>query len=255
MNAMKRLLVANRSEIAIRIFRAANEMGISTVAVYAEEDKLSLHRFKADEAYQIGQGVNGELTLGPLDSYLSIPEILRIAKLAETDAIHPGYGFLSESPELAEACAAAGIIFVGPTANTMRLLGNKISARELAQSVGVPVMPATTSLPSDDPDAIRRMAESIGYPLMLKASWGGGGRGMRRINEPDTIVDAVASARREALSAFGNDEVYLEKLVKNAMLKSRYSVIGKATSFTCMIATAQYNDAIRKLLSVRPLPT
>ena len=141
----RRLLVANRSEIAIRVFRAATELGISTIAIYAEEDKLSLHRFKADEAYQIGKGK------GPIEAYLSIDEIIRVAKEAKADAIHPGYGFLSESPEFAEACAAAGIIFIGPSPETMRTLGNKVAARNLAVSVGVPVMPATPPLP-DDPE-------------------------------------------------------------------------------------------------------
>src|SRR5262249_54474338 len=132
-----RLLVANRSEIAIRVFRAATELGIGTVAIYAEEDKLSLHRFKADEAYQIGRG------RGPLEAYLSIDEVVRVAKDARVDAIHPGYGFLAENPEFAEACADAGIAFIGPRPDTMRVLGDKVAARNLAVSVGVPVMPAS----------------------------------------------------------------------------------------------------------------
>src|SRR5450432_4243647 len=125
---IRRLLVANRSEIAIRVFRAAAELGIQTIAIYAEEDKLSLHRFKADEAYQIGRGAAGELHLGPLESYLSIPEVIRVALAAKADAIHPGYGFLSESPEFADACAENGIIFIGPSPQTMRTLGNKVAA-------------------------------------------------------------------------------------------------------------------------------
>ncbi|MGD9512198.1 MAG: pyruvate carboxylase, partial [Geminicoccaceae bacterium] len=206
---IRRLLVANRSEIAIRVFRAATELGIQTVAIYAEEDKLSLHRFKADEAYQVGKGK------GPLDAYLDIEEVIRVAQIHEIDAIHPGYGFLSESPEFAEACAAAGIIFIGPTPETMRRLGNKVAARNLAVSVGTPVMPATDPLP-DDPEAIRRLAAEVGYPVMLKASWGGGGRGMRPIEREEQLVDAVNTARREAKAAFGKDEVYLEKLVRRA---------------------------------------
>src|SRR5215469_16075219 len=147
---IRRILVANRSEIAIRVFRAAAELGLQTVAVYAEEDKLSLHRFKADEAYRVGRGAVGELHLGPLESYLSIDEIIRVALAARADAIHPGYGFLSESPEFAEACAANGIVFIGPKPQTMRALGNKVTARNLAASVGVPVMPATDPLPEDE---------------------------------------------------------------------------------------------------------
>ena len=170
----KKILVANRSEIAIRVLRAANELGIKTVAVFAEEDKLALHRFKADEAYKIGEG------LGPIEAYLNVDEILRVANDAHVDAIHPGYGFLSESPEFADACDAAGITFIGPGGDIMRRLGNKVAARELAQSIGVPVVPATDPLPEDDA-SIKQMAADIGYPLMLKASWGGGGRGMRVI--------------------------------------------------------------------------
>ncbi|MBX9651959.1 MAG: pyruvate carboxylase [Xanthobacteraceae bacterium] len=212
---INRLLVANRGEIAIRIFRAAAELGIETLAVFADEDKLSLHRFKADEAYQIGRGADGTLRLGPLEAYLSIEEVIRIARMTKADAIHPGYGFLAESPELAEACAANGIVFVGPSPQTMRALGNKVSARELAVSVNVPVIPATGRLPADAP-AIEQLARQIGYPLMVKASWGGGGRGMRSVESENELIDAVRAARREALAAFGKDEVYLEKLVRHA---------------------------------------
>ena len=212
---IRRLLVANRSEIAIRVFRAAAELGIRTVAIYAEEDKLSLHRFKADEAYQVGRGAAGELKLGPLEAYLSVAEVIRVAVAAKVDAIHPGYGFLSESPEFADACAANGIVFIGPSPQTMRTLGNKVAARNLAVSVGVPVMPATAPLPDDEAE-IRRLAAGVGYPVMLKASWGGGGRGMRPLEREDMLIEAVRSAKREAMSAFGKDEVYLEKLVRRA---------------------------------------
>ncbi len=206
---IKKILVANRSEIAIRVFRAANELDLGTVAVFADEDKLALHRFKADEAYRIGEG------LGPIEAYLSIDEMLRVARLAGVDAVHPGYGFLSESPEFAEACAAAGITFIGPAPATMRRLGDKVSARDLAVSVDVPVMPASDPLP-DDMDAIVKIAGDIGYPLMLKAAWGGGGRGMRVIPDQATLERDVETARREAPAAFGKDDVYLEKLVENA---------------------------------------
>ena len=212
---MKKLLVANRSEIAIRVFRAANELGLKTVAIWAEEDKYSLHRFKADESYQIGRGPHLEKELGPIESYLSIDEVIRVAKLSGADAIHPGYGLLSESPEFAEACAANEITFIGPSPDTMRRLGNKVAARNLAIEIGVPVVPATDPLP-DDPGEIRSMAEAIGYPLMLKASWGGGGRGMRVIREPGDLEREVTEAKREAKAAFGKDEVYLERLVERA---------------------------------------
>ncbi|MGF9694975.1 pyruvate carboxylase [Rhizobium sp. 0TCS1.26] len=212
---ISKILVANRSEIAIRVFRAANELGIKTVAIWAEEDKLSLHRFKADESYQVGRGPHLAKDMGPIESYLSIPEIIRVARLSGADAIHPGYGLLSESPEFVEACNEAGIIFIGPTADTMRQLGNKVAARNIAMSVGVPVVPATLPLP-DDMAEVARMAEEIGYPVMLKASWGGGGRGMRTIRSKGELAKEVTEAKREAMAAFGKDEVYLEKLVERA---------------------------------------
>ncbi len=204
-----KILVANRGEIAIRVMRAANELGKKTVAVYAEEDKLGLHRFKADEAYLIGEG------LGPVAAYLAIPEIIRVAKESGADAIHPGYGLLSENPDFVDACTKAGITFIGPTADTMRALGDKASARKVAISAGVPVIPATNVL-GDDFDAIKREAAEIGYPLMLKASWGGGGRGMRPINAEGELVEKVREGRREAEAAFGNGEGYLEKMILRA---------------------------------------
>ncbi|WP_298493718.1 pyruvate carboxylase [uncultured Maritimibacter sp.] len=205
----KKILIANRGEIAIRIMRAANEMGKKTVAVYAEEDKLGLHRFKADEAYKIGEG------LGPVAAYLSIPEIIRVAKLSGADAIHPGYGLLSENPEFVDACDAAGITFIGPSAEVMRKLGDKASARKVAIEAGVPVIPATEVL-GDDMKAIAKEAEEIGYPLMLKASWGGGGRGMRPIDGPKELEEKIREGRREAEAAFGNGEGYLEKMITRA---------------------------------------
>ncbi|RUM24774.1 pyruvate carboxylase [Rhizobium vallis] len=212
---ISKILVANRSEIAIRVFRAANELGIKTVAIWAEEDKLALHRFKADESYQVGRGPHLSRDLGPIESYLSIDEVIRVAKLSGADAIHPGYGLLSESPEFVDACNEAGIIFIGPKGDTMRQLGNKVAARNLAISVGVPVVPATEPLP-DDMAEVAKMAEEIGYPVMLKASWGGGGRGMRAIRDPKDLAREVTEAKREAMAAFGKDEVYLEKLVERA---------------------------------------
>ncbi|MEL6503302.1 MAG: pyruvate carboxylase [Pseudomonadota bacterium] len=212
---ISKILVANRSEIAIRVFRAANELGLKTVAIWAEEDKLALHRFKADEAYQIGSGPHLAKPLGPIESYLSIDEVIRVAKLSGADAIHPGYGLLSESPEFVDACEEAGITFIGPKAQTMRSLGNKVAARNLAVSAHVPVVPATDPLP-EDIETITAMAEEIGYPIMLKASWGGGGRGMRTIRSKEDLEGEALEARREAAAAFGKDEIYLEKLVENA---------------------------------------
>ena len=205
----KKILIANRGEIAIRIMRAANEMGKKTVAVFAEEDKLGLHRFKADEAYRIGEG------LGPVAAYLSIDEIIRVARECGADAIHPGYGLLSENPAFVDACDKNGITFIGPKAETMRALGDKASARKVAIAAGVPVIPATEVL-GDDMEAIAKEAVEIGYPLMLKASWGGGGRGMRPINGPDELEEKILEGRREAEAAFGNGEGYLEKMITRA---------------------------------------
>ena len=209
MAEFKKILIANRGEIAIRVMRAANEMGKRTVAVYAEEDKLGLHRFKADEAYRIGEG------LSPVGAYLAIPEIIRVAKMSGADAVHPGYGLLSENPDLVDACDAAGIAFIGPRAETMRALGDKASARRVAMAAGVPVIPATEVL-GCDMEEVARQAEAVGYPLMLKASWGGGGRGMRPINGPGELEAKVREGRREAEAAFGNGEGYLEKMIQRA---------------------------------------
>ncbi len=209
MKTFSKILIANRGEIAIRIMRAANEMSKKTVAVYAEEDKLGLHRFKADEAYRIGEG------MGPVEAYLSIEEIIRVAKLSGADAVHPGYGLLSENPDFVDACTDAGLVFIGPKAKTMRQLGDKASARRVAIEAGVPVVPATDVLP-DDMDEVHRMAAKVGYPFMLKASWGGGGRGMRPIMSPEELEEKVLEGRREAKAAFGNDAGFLERLVQRA---------------------------------------
>ena len=209
MTEFSKILIANRGEIAIRIMRAANEMGKKTVAVFAEEDKLGLHRFKADEAYRIGKD------LGPVAAYLSIDEMIRVAKASGADAIHPGYGLLSENPDFVDACVQNGITFIGPKAETMRALGDKASARRVAVEAGVPVIPATEVL-GDDMAAIKKEAAEVGYPLMLKASWGGGGRGMRPIYEESELEEKVREGRREAEAAFGNGEGYLEKMIMKA---------------------------------------
>ena len=207
--AIKSLLIANRGEIAIRVMRAATELGIRTIAIHSQEDRFSLHRTKADESYLVGDGK------GPIDAYLDIDDIIRVGVEARADAVHPGYGFLSESPEFAEACAAANITFVGPLPDTMRRLGNKVEARNLAMAAGVLVMPATPPLPADG-DQVLAMARLVGFPVMLKASWGGGGRGMRIVEDDRELIETVAAARREAKAAFGKDEVYLEKLIRRA---------------------------------------
>ncbi len=241
MKSFKKILIANRGEIAIRIMRAANEMGKRTVAIYAEEDKLGLHRFKADEAYRIGKG------MGPVAAYLSIPEIIRVAKMCGADAIHPGYGLLSENPDFVDACEEAGIKFIGPKAETMRKLGDKASARRVAMEAGVPVVPATDVLP-DDMNKVRQMAEEVGYPFMLKASWGGGGRGMRPIMDASELEEKVLEGRREAEAAFGNGEGYLERLVERARhVEVQILVIALVRFIIYMSVIVLFKDAIKKL--------
>ncbi|MDQ3240728.1 MAG: pyruvate carboxylase, partial [Actinomycetota bacterium] len=178
---IRKLLVANRSEIAIRIFRAAAELRLQTVAVYSHEDRFALHRFKAEEAYLVGKGKE------PVQAYLGVEEIVRVASDAGVDAIHPGYGFLSENPELAAACLAEDIVWIGPPVSVMEELGDKVSARALAERAGVGVMPATGPLP-DDEHEVERLGAEVGCPLMVKASWGGGGRGMRVVLDPANLV-------------------------------------------------------------------
>ncbi len=206
---IRKLLAGNRSEIAIRIFRAANELGLRTVAIYSQEDRLALHRFKADEAYQVGAGK------GPVEAYLDIAGIMAIAKEHEVDAIHPGYGFLSENPALARACAKAGIAFVGPTPDLLELLGDKTAARRLAASAGVPVLPGTEQAVSTAEEA-QRIAAKIGFPVIVKAAMGGGGRGMRVVDDPDQLAARLEEAQGEAKSAFGDAAVFLEKYLPRA---------------------------------------
>ncbi|MFY1679781.1 MULTISPECIES: pyruvate carboxylase [unclassified Streptomyces] len=201
----RKVLVANRGEIAIRAFRAGYELGARTVAVFPHEDRNSLHRMKADEAYEIGSPGH------PVRAYLSVEEIVGAALRAGADAVYPGYGFLSENPDLARACAEAGLTFVGPDADTLELTGNKARAVAAARDAGVPVL--GSSAPSTDPDELARAAEEIGYPVFVKAVAGGGGRGMRRVEEPARLREAVEAASREAASAFGDATVFLEKAV------------------------------------------
>ncbi|HVW29736.1 MAG TPA: pyruvate carboxylase [Polyangiaceae bacterium] len=209
MATIRTLLIANRGEIAIRIARAARELGIRPVTVYSAEDRFGAHRFAGDASRLVGVGKS------PIDAYLDVGDLLRVARDVGADAIHPGYGFLSEKPELADACLEAGVEFVGPSAAVLRALGNKVAAHRVARSANVPVLPATGPLP-ESADEIARLADSLGYPVLVKASWGGGGRGMRAVSSPRDLLGAVEAARREALRAFGNGEVFLEKLVTDA---------------------------------------
>jgi pyruvate carboxylase len=205
----KKLLVANRSEIAIRVFRAATELGLRTVAIYAEEDRFGMHRFKADESYLVGQGK------GPVGAYLDIEGIVTLAKEKGVDLIHPGYGFLSENANFARACAEAGITFVGPKAELLEMMGDKVAARALAQRIGVPTLPGTEE-PIADRDEALRTAREIGFPLIIKAAAGGGGRGMRVVQEESTLNALLDEAQNEAGRAFGDSSVFLEKYIPRA---------------------------------------
>ncbi len=204
----KRVLVANRGEIAIRVFRACKELGIRTVAIYSEEDKNTLFRTKADEAYQIGKGKT------PVGAYLGIDEIIALAKAKGVDAIHPGYGFLSENSEFAQACADEGIEFIGPTADMMNALGDKIQSKIVAHSVGVPTVPGVEKAIETEAEALE-FANSCGYPVMLKAAAGGGGRGMRIVRTEEELLPQFRSARSEAAKAFGIDDIFIEKYLEN----------------------------------------
>ena len=203
---IKRLLIANRGEIAIRIARACRELGVESVAVYSEADARAPHVAAADRAVCIGPAA-------ARDSYLSIPNILRAVETTAADAVHPGYGFLSENAGFAAACERAGVIFVGPPSTVIARMGSKIEARRLMQSAGVPVVPGET--PDDQSDeGIRRAIDRVGLPALIKASAGGGGKGMRRVLDAREIAEAVQGARREATAAFGDGTLYVERLIE-----------------------------------------
>ena len=201
----RKILVANRGEIAIRAFRAAYELGAKTVAVFPFEDRNSMHRLKADEAYQIGEEGH------PVRAYLDVSEIIRVAQESGADAIYPGYGFLSENPDLAQAAADAGIAFIGPPRSVLEMAGNKVTAKEKAIAAGVPVLkssPATT-----DMQVLLDAADDIGFPIFAKAVAGGGGRGMRRVEKREDLKEALEAAMREADSAFGDATMFVEQAV------------------------------------------
>ena len=206
---IKKLMAANRSEIAVRIFRAGTELNLRTVAVFAHEDRLCIHRYKADEAYQVGAGQ------GPVAAYLDIDSIVGVAKEKGVDAIHPGYGFLSENAGFARACEKAGLIFVGPRPELLDMMGDKTAARALAQRINVPTLPGTKTAITDRDEALKT-AKSIGFPLIIKAAFGGGGRGMRVVHKPGDLAHLLDEAQGEAGRAFGNPAVFLEKYIPRA---------------------------------------
>lgn len=203
----KKVLIANRGEIAVRVMRSLREMGIATVAVYSEADRKALHVRMADEAYCVGPAPSAE-------SYLRAEVILDVARKSGAEAIHPGYGFLSENADFARACEAAGITFIGPKPYAIEAMGEKTRARQLMEKAGVPLVPGTKDAVEDAAEALA-IAEKMGFPVLVKASAGGGGKGMRRVDDPAEFVQSFEGARREALSAFGNGDVYVEKYVLN----------------------------------------
>ncbi|WP_430786176.1 pyruvate carboxylase [Virgibacillus flavescens] len=205
---IQKVLVANRGEIAIRVFRACTELNIRTVAIYSKEDSGSYHRYKADEAYIIGEGKK------PIDSYLDIEGIIDVAKQVGVDAIHPGYGFLSENIRFAKRCEEEGIVFIGPTSEHLNMFGDKVKARTQAINAGLPVIPGTDG-PVSSLEEVRAFGDKTGYPIIIKASLGGGGRGMRIVRSDSGLSEAYDRAKSEAKAAFGNDEVYVEKLIEN----------------------------------------
>uniref|UniRef100_A0A672SXV6 Pyruvate carboxylase, mitochondrial n=1 Tax=Sinocyclocheilus grahami TaxID=75366 RepID=A0A672SXV6_SINGR len=200
-------MVANRGEIAIRVFRACTELGIRTVAVYSEQDTGQMHRQKADEAYLIGKG------LPPVAAYLHIPDIIKVAKENDVDAIHPGYGFLSERADFAQACVDAGVRFIGPTPDVVRKMGDKVEARAIATSAGVPVVPGTDA-PISSLQEAQEFSNSYGFPIIFKAAYGGGGRGMRVVREYEELEENYQRAYSEALAAFGNGALFVEKFIE-----------------------------------------
>jgi len=206
---MKKLLAANRSEIAVRIFRSATELGYRTVAIYANEDRFGVHRFKADEAYLVGKGQ------GPVAAYLDIASIIDLAKKKGVELIHPGYGFLSENADFARACEENGLTFVGPSSDLLGRMGDKIEARKIAEKAKVPTLPGTQDPISDRKEAVK-IAKKIGFPLIIKAAFGGGGRGMRVVKDPKDLIPLLDEAQGEAGRAFGNDAVFLERYIGRA---------------------------------------
>jgi len=205
---LKKILVANRGEIPIRIFRTAHELSLQTVAVYSYEDRLSMHRQKADEAYVIGK--RGQFT--PVASYLAIDEIIKIAKEHDVNMVHPGYGFLSENAEFAQKVEDAGMIFVGPSAKTINDLGDKVSARNLAMKAKVPIVPGTDG-PVEKFEEVKKFTDEHGFPIIIKAAFGGGGRGMRVVWKQEDLEDSFSRATSEAKSAFGNGTVFVERFL------------------------------------------
>ena len=236
---IRKVLVANRGEIAVRVMRACREMQVATVAVYSAADRDALHVRHADEAYPIGPAPSR-------DSYLRADAVLDAARRAGADAVHPGYGFLAENAAFAAAVVDQGLTFIGPKAETIELMGEKTSARRVAVEAGVPVVPGSLH-PLVDDAAVAAEAARIGYPVMLKAAAGGGGKGMRLVHSAGDVAQAAARARSEAMNAFGDGRVYVEKaILEPRHIEIQLSPITTATSCTCSSASAPSSAATRK---------
>ncbi|MCW2841098.1 MAG: Carbamoyl-phosphate synthase chain, ATP-binding protein [Aeromicrobium sp.] len=241
---IKKVLVANRGEIARRVFRTCREMGIATVAVYSEPDASAPFVLEADESVPLGGATPGE-------SYLRADRVLEAARLVGADAVHPGYGFLSENADFARQCAEHGITFIGPGIEAIELMGSKLTARDMMERAGVPVLPGIDLTGVADEHVLKH-ADEVGWPILVKASFGGGGRGMRVVREPDALLDAIASARREAGAAFGNDTVFLEHYVDDPRhVEIRSSATRTGRSSTSTSASAPSSGATRRSLRSR----
>ncbi len=244
---ISKILVANRGEIAIRAFRAAVELGKRTVAVYPYEDRYSLHRMKADEAYQIGEPGH------PLRAYLDIEEMIRVAKLSGADAIYPGYGFLSENPDLARACEEAGIVFIGPPASVLEMAGNKVTAKEHAIRAGVPVLASSEA--TTDLKILVKQANAIGFPVFAKAVAGGGGRGMRRVDTPEALPEALKAAMREAETAFGDGRMFIEQaVVRPRHIEVQILADGAGTTLHLFERDCSVQRRHQKVIEIAPAP-
>ena len=242
---MEKLLIANRGEIAVRLIRAAKELGIKTVAIFAKEDEFAVHRFKADEAYQVGAGK------APIAAYLDIADIIRIAKQAGVDAIHPGYGFLSENDEFAAAVAAAGIKFVGPKVEHLKMFGDKIIAKQIAIKADVPTVPGTDHPVADVAEALA-FGETHGYPLFVKSAAGGGGRGMRVVEHEEELKEAL-NVLHLRLSKVLVSQIFTWKSICVIQSTSRFKFwrMNRVKLCICLNATHQFNVVIKRLLNLR----
>ena len=239
---LERVLIANRGEIALRILRACRELGIKTVAVHSTADRELKHVRLADQAVCIGPP-NSAL------SYLNVPAIISVAEVTNSDAIHPGYGFLSENADFAEQVEKSGFVFIGPTAETIRLMGDKVSAKHQMQRSGVPTVPGSEGAVPDDPDEVLRIARDIGYPVIVKAAAGGGGRGMRVVHNEEVLLSSIQVTQSEAKAAFGSPVVYLEKFLQRPRhVEVQVLADVRAMPFTWVIVTARCSAVTRKSL-------